>query len=154
MYYKTYSGTINRWGDYSATCMDYADGSFWTLQEFANTTINTWGTWWAHVSAPAAAAIIAKDAPVESSLSNNLSLIISPNPAKDVATMKWQSTISGEAILSVINVQGAVVFDQKIQVLKNNNQQHIPLQSLGSGIYIVKLTMGSTSRSIKLIVEK
>ncbi|MBI3008434.1 MAG: fibronectin type III domain-containing protein, partial [Candidatus Omnitrophica bacterium] len=52
-YYKTYSGTENRWGDYSATCIDPDDDlRFWTLQEYASTPAATgtdrdrWGTWW------------------------------------------------------------------------------------------------------------
>jgi hypothetical protein len=46
-YYKTLSGTENRWGDFSATVVD-PDGNlrFWTLQEYAATPDNTWGTWW------------------------------------------------------------------------------------------------------------
>ncbi len=46
-YYKTYGGTSNRWGDYSATAVDPGDNAtFWTLQEYANSPSNTWGTWW------------------------------------------------------------------------------------------------------------
>jgi hypothetical protein len=58
-YYKTLSGTDNRWGDYSATMVDPIDDvTFWTLQEYAmeHDTFNDnnnkkvdrsrWGTWW------------------------------------------------------------------------------------------------------------
>ncbi len=42
----------NRWGDYSATCVDPVnDTDLWTLQEYAETE-NFWGTWWAKVSVP------------------------------------------------------------------------------------------------------
>jgi hypothetical protein len=33
----------NRWGDYSLTVTDPSDGTFWTMQEYANTT-DRWGT--------------------------------------------------------------------------------------------------------------
>ena len=50
-YYETFGGTRNRWGDYSATCVDPRnDTDFWTLQE--TTVIGTspnWDTWWAKV---------------------------------------------------------------------------------------------------------
>ncbi|MEI6817729.1 MAG: hypothetical protein WCL14_14055, partial [Bacteroidota bacterium] len=50
-YYKTFSGTANRWGDYSSTTVDPSDSvNLWTLQEYATSTVNTWGTWWAKVS--------------------------------------------------------------------------------------------------------
>ena len=46
-YFKTLSGTENRWGDYSATMVD-PNGNlrFWTVQEYAATPRNNWGTWW------------------------------------------------------------------------------------------------------------
>lgn len=49
-YWKTFSGTENRWGDFSATMVDPTDDtSFWTLQEYAHipvSGISQWGTWW------------------------------------------------------------------------------------------------------------
>lgn len=57
-YYKRLTGPRNRWGDYSATVVDPADGgSFWTLQEYAlpqsgagcpSVDTGVWGTWWGH----------------------------------------------------------------------------------------------------------
>ncbi|MDD5762320.1 MAG: fibronectin type III domain-containing protein, partial [bacterium] len=45
-YFKTFGGTSNRWGDFSATVVDPTDDfTFWTLQEYARTG-NQWGTWW------------------------------------------------------------------------------------------------------------
>lgn len=44
----------NRWGDYSATCVDPTDGStFWTVQEFSRSDSfgSWWGTHWAKVKA-------------------------------------------------------------------------------------------------------
>jgi len=46
-YYKVVSGSENRWGDYSATCVDPVnDVTMWTIQEYASTPENMWGTWW------------------------------------------------------------------------------------------------------------
>ncbi|MEI6083506.1 MAG: Ig-like domain-containing protein [Verrucomicrobiota bacterium] len=48
-YYSPASG-LNRWGDYSATCVDPVDDySLWTIQEYAAAG-NLWGTWWARVN--------------------------------------------------------------------------------------------------------
>ena len=53
-YYKTYGGDRNRWGDYTATCIDPSDDlDFWTLQEYAELPsggYDSWGTWWAYVN--------------------------------------------------------------------------------------------------------
>ena len=49
-YWKTFGGTDNRWGDYSATVVDPTDDtSFWTLQEYSRFPVagrSQWGTWW------------------------------------------------------------------------------------------------------------
>lgn len=60
-YHKTYSGTRNRWGDYSNTVVDPTnDTDFWTIQEYAWTPgggLDRWSTWWGGiVLSPAAAA--------------------------------------------------------------------------------------------------
>jgi hypothetical protein len=50
-YYETFGGTQDRWGDYSATCVDPRnDTDFWTIQEsdIVGTSPN-WDTWWANV---------------------------------------------------------------------------------------------------------
>ncbi|MFQ6099550.1 MAG: hypothetical protein ACE5O2_17590, partial [Armatimonadota bacterium] len=64
-YYKTYSGTRNRWGDYSATCVDPAhDMTFWTLQEYAWTPgggYDRWSTWWGSFVVTAPTAIVVRD---------------------------------------------------------------------------------------------
>jgi len=60
-YFKTFSGSRNRWGDYSATVVDPVDDTtFWTIQEYAATSVGTgtnddrWGTWWQQVFASGA----------------------------------------------------------------------------------------------------
>ncbi|MBP6977832.1 MAG: PKD domain-containing protein [Bacteroidales bacterium] len=54
-YYKTYGDVRNRWGDYSATSVDPMNHlDFWTLQEYASSPANTWGTWWAMLEREAA----------------------------------------------------------------------------------------------------
>jgi len=56
-YYKTFGGSRNRWGDYTATCVDPTnDLDFWTLQEYAEIppgSQDEWGTWWAKVNVEA-----------------------------------------------------------------------------------------------------
>jgi N-acetylneuraminic acid mutarotase len=50
-YFKDYNSGQNRWGDYSATVVDpLNDQDFWTIQEYAESPRDLWGTWWARVS--------------------------------------------------------------------------------------------------------
>ncbi|MBA3649795.1 MAG: T9SS type A sorting domain-containing protein [Chitinophagales bacterium] len=50
-YYKTFGGPTNRWGDYNGVTVDPVDNSFWALTEYARTPANTWGDYWANVTA-------------------------------------------------------------------------------------------------------
>jgi hypothetical protein len=60
-YAKTFSGSRNRWGDYSHTVVDpFNDTDLWTIQEYAQqrvapdsnsvTNNSRWGTWWAKLA--------------------------------------------------------------------------------------------------------
>ncbi len=54
-YVLTFSGTRNRWGDYSSTHVDPANATdFWTIQEYAGADENTWRTRWARITVPPA----------------------------------------------------------------------------------------------------
>jgi hypothetical protein len=152
-YYKTFGGSRNRWGDFSSACIDYSDGSFWTLQEFATATANTWGTWWANIGA-AAFAFGNPNASVATDLTNTKALFISPNPAKAMATLRWQSSIPGIALLSVINSQGDLIHTQKVPVIAGYNQQLIPVQDLTGGTYIITLSINNEIQQTKLVIEK
>ncbi len=50
-YIQKFSGTKNRWGDYSASAIDPVNmNDFYTIQETTPTTPNYWDTWWARVN--------------------------------------------------------------------------------------------------------
>jgi hypothetical protein len=56
-YHKAFSGSRNRWGDFSNTQVDPVDDYLlWTIQEYSMARVDTgkdsgmWGTWWAKVT--------------------------------------------------------------------------------------------------------
>jgi PKD repeat protein len=62
IYFKDFGGTRNRWGDYTNTVVDpQNDSTFWTVQEYAGYTSNTWATWWAQVKPNAITADFTSD---------------------------------------------------------------------------------------------
>ena len=55
-YNLTFGSGRNRWGDYSATHVDPANGrNFWTLQEYAGPGQDVWSVRWGCIGVPAAA---------------------------------------------------------------------------------------------------
>jgi hypothetical protein len=97
-YYKTGDGR-NRWGDFTYTCADPLNNSFWTFQQFANTG-NNWGTVIANVGGAACT-----DAPVAGtvvSLSDTVcggtgvALNLNGNSATTAGLhIQWQQSASG-----------------------------------------------------------
>jgi len=66
-YSKTFSGTRNRWGDYSSAQVDPVDDlSMWTVQEYSKPPVSgtsKWSTWWAQISPSGSDPIMALDSP-------------------------------------------------------------------------------------------
>jgi len=50
-YFQNFGGAKNRWGDYSAACVDPINNiDFWTIQETVpSVPSDYWDTWWAHI---------------------------------------------------------------------------------------------------------
>lgn len=86
LYYKTFGGGSNRWGDFSSTVVDPAnDLDMWTLQEYAATPVATgandgngrWATWWGKVARQSADLGIAiSDSPDPVAAGGNLTYTI------------------------------------------------------------------------------
>jgi hypothetical protein len=57
-YFKAFSGTRNRWGDYSVSTLDPVNQTLWTVQQYAELrqggTTSRWATQWAQVNSSSA----------------------------------------------------------------------------------------------------
>ncbi len=151
VYFKDFGSGRNRWGDYSATCIDPSNGSFWTLQEFANTPANKWATQWANVNpvaspAPAPQSDIAKVA--------DLSVSLSPNPTKGAFSVIYQAAKAGNITLSVIDVNGNSLYTRKTSVLAGNNKFAVNIAGIINGNYKVIIQHGEETKQAQLIIAK
>jgi hypothetical protein len=88
-YYSLVSGK-NAWGNYSAAAVDPADDtSLWTLQEYASSTADRWGTWWGMVQPPSISisdASVAEGNSGTTLLTFNLTL---SEQVSDTVTVQW-----------------------------------------------------------------
>jgi hypothetical protein len=103
-YFKTLSGTANRWGDYSATVAD-PNGNlrFWTVQEYAQTQdpvtgASRWGTWWGSFVLPP---VTAPSAPA--------GLAATPL-SESTSSLAWTDTSSNEESFVIERKTGAGAF--------------------------------------------
>jgi hypothetical protein len=107
-YYKTYSGTSNRWGDYSNTVVDAAnDTDFWTIQEYAATPgggHDRWGTWWGKVVPPAAT-----NTPPSITAGGPLARQQgSPGSVSTIATVSDTETAAGALVVTATSVPAGI----------------------------------------------
>lgn len=83
-------------------------------------------------------------------------LIISPNPAKNVAEIYFETAFESRGNLAVYTVLGQRVYTMEVSANAGNNQYSIPIFRLPSGIYFVRLELENEDQSLvkKLIVNQ
>jgi len=78
----------------------------------------------------------------------------SPNPATDVATIRFYSTVDNLLCnLSISTAAGKPVYKNQFYAPLGENDQPIDLSTLTPGVYVVRLTTNGFTGVIKLIVQ-
>ena len=108
-YFQTFGGQRNRWGDYTATMVDPVDDqTFWTVTEYAYSTVNIWATYWAKISTchfPNTP--IAINGPTSLCNNNTASFYVSVPP--DTATTSFTWTVTGTGWTSVASTVDSIL---------------------------------------------
>lgn len=81
---------------------------------------------------------------------NNENVSIYPNPVKDVLNINVKD-FSGKVLVKIVDINGREVYNQNVADFNNTNV--INLESLASGIYILKLQGENLNYSKKIILE-
>lgn len=150
-YYKDYGSGRNRWGDYSATSLDPSNGTFWTLQEYAESPANTWGTYWANVNA----ALFAFSGPDVNRLKvDDKSITVNPNPGKGNYNISYIAAKAGNIFITVYNISGDPVLTHQLTVTAGINQFNINIEGMVNGNYRLVIQNGDESKQIQLILNK
>lgn len=82
------------------------------------------------------------------------SLVIAPNPAQDKTNLLIETNETSEVIIDVVNLQGRVVSSLKRMVNSGSNTIVLPLQTMSSGVYMIRATIGEKTINQKLIINK
>ena len=145
-YYVTFGGGKNRWGDYSATCVDpLNDFDFWTNQESVATT-NNWDTWWAHIQAPPVAV-----SDVQLVEAANVNII--PNPNNGTFDIVFEKQIDKSFNVRISDLQGKIVYEKSFSATISGNKVSIITKDLPNGIYMaaVELDGNVTNKKVEII---
>jgi hypothetical protein len=76
-------------------------------------------------------------------------IIIYPNPANDIITISCTSIKNDEAVISLYNIQGKLMLQQRL----NQDKTEIDISNLAEGLYIVTVIGHDISISEKIIKE-
>ena len=87
----------------------------------------------------------------ETEWSNAIS--ISPNPAKEIITVLFSGLEPGNLSISIVDVQGRVVFHSEDLVTSAKYKTTIDLHNVSKGFYLVKFNIGNEFGVKKLVVQ-
>ena len=142
------AGLTYYWGDYTSTSVDPTDGSFWTVQEYAEKPASKWGTWWAHVDDVAFAP------ENEGQKADQVSIVnISPNPAKGFANISWNEDKESSVKVQISNAQGVVLITKQVNTQKGMNSLQMNIGNLVTGFYSVTIYNGTDVKKAQLMVR-
>jgi hypothetical protein len=81
-------------------------------------------------------------------------LAVSPNPARNIANVVFNTNMSGHATLSVIDQSGTLVLSKTVTVNKGDNRSALDISKFTSGTYFIKLQTDSFVQTATLAVVK
>jgi len=79
---------------------------------------------------------------------------ISPNPAEDQLTIRYQIDTDASVQLMLIDLTGRAIFQNNYQVRAGEQQIQLDLSKLPNGVYAVQLVGKDQSFSQKVIVQR
>ncbi len=84
---------------------------------------------------------------------SNVSL--SPNPANQVAVLQMKSAVRGNAVISVIDMNGRVTGVQNAVVISGNNSVNLEIiPKLNNGLYRVRIQFNNDIYTVNLLIAK
>ena len=79
---------------------------------------------------------------------------VSPNPAGYNVNLAFNAGAGGKAFITVIKQTGSVVLNKVVAVNEGENNRRLDVGNLASGMYFIKIQIGSTIQMAKLVIGK
>ncbi|MEP7267774.1 MAG: T9SS type A sorting domain-containing protein [Saprospiraceae bacterium] len=87
-------------------------------------------------------------------INNKIELKIYPNPSEGNITYDYLTVKDGDANLTIINMYGKMVYQEKIKVIKGKSQGGLDASFLPPGIYQIVMDQQGTMVNNKLVISK
>lgn len=91
---------------------------------------------------------------VDNSNASIKELTLLPNPASDIVNIEFYSTIGGEGIMYLYDINGNMVMNKKFSSNVGYNPEFLNCELLPNGIYLIKIQMNNSMLTQKLIIDK
>jgi Secretion system C-terminal sorting domain len=93
-------------------------------------------------------------APVKGSAVLNTELSVQPNPAQSVVSVMFEAGVTGEAVVSVANINGAIVQTMNHEATQGENIVSLNIQELPVGMYIVTVKTAQQWMTKQLVIVR
>lgn len=80
-------------------------------------------------------------------------LLIYPNPVNDKANIKFEILNENEASITVMDLSGRIISEQRNSVVKGMNEMNIDFSHLVAGTYVMQVVSGNQTFTNKFIVK-
>lgn len=82
---------------------------------------------------------------------SKLSIASYPNPVKDKLTIRFESTVNAEADFIIYDITGAVVFQEKKNIIASTNIYSFDTNKYLSGVYTFRIINSSVNEIVKFV---
>ena len=76
-----------------------------------------------------------------------------PNPASNLVNITFSSEESANAVVSVMNLMGQIVYNENVDIQEGYNMVTVPVNNFRSGVYMVNIKTNKGTTTQKLIVK-
>ena len=90
---------------------------------------------------------------LEEQSANNDGFFVYPNPATDRITVRANDNCKGNVLVSIANINGKIVYSNKIQNTTSSFNKVIELNNISSGTYLITISCDDSKYSSKLIIK-
>jgi hypothetical protein len=159
-YYRAFSGSRNRWGDYSGMSVDPSDDTFWAFNEYAITrgTLiggedGRWGTAWGNFALP----LVAIDSDINpDNVPGDFALLQNyPNPFNPSTSITFNLPRTSEVRLRILNSLGEEVTTLLSSTLPGGSHTvQWDASRVSSGVYLFRLETVDFVQTRKMILMK
>ena len=80
--------------------------------------------------------------------------MVFPNPTKGKLSLKSESALQKQVLVSVLDVSGKVVFNQQLNFTSGDLAQELNISQLAAGMYFLKLSNKESSSWLVRIIKE